>query len=297
MTASRSIANTADDIEIAGVDISPDPDLITYWLTGEIDEERGWGIRDDTFTVFDRLVSWGRPTGSASPTATWRPASTASSSWPRAGVAPTPRHRSRGRSGSWRGAAMSEERVRTRVRTPGGWRGLQEYLVAEHAEAAGRGRRGRGNRRGEAHARGPRGDLGSRGDRHRAFEPRDLDRPHHSMPADARGDRRAPAPVVAVSPLVAGEVVKGPTEIFMHAVGRPSTAAGVASLYEGLIDGWSATPEDPDPPPRASVGDELPHPDGGPGGRRALAERTLEFASTLSSSRIIPGNVRVCLSP
>ena len=49
------IANTGDDIETLGVHVSPDPDLITYWLSGEIDEERGWGIRDDTFTVFERL--------------------------------------------------------------------------------------------------------------------------------------------------------------------------------------------------------------------------------------------------
>ncbi len=55
------VANTADDIEIAGIDVSPDPDLITYWLSGEIDEERGWGIKGDSFTVFDRLVQLGTP--------------------------------------------------------------------------------------------------------------------------------------------------------------------------------------------------------------------------------------------
>src|ERR687895_1406877 len=49
------IANTGDDIEALGVHVSPDPDLITYWLSGEIDEQRGWGIRGDTFTVFERL--------------------------------------------------------------------------------------------------------------------------------------------------------------------------------------------------------------------------------------------------
>ena len=59
----------------------------------------------------------------------------------------------------------------------------------------------------------------------------------------------SPAPVVAVSPYVAGKVVKGPTERFMAAVGRPSTAAGVASLYEGLIDGMVVDAGDPDPPP------------------------------------------------
>ena len=55
------IANTADDIEALGVHVSPDPDLVTYWLSGEIDDERGWGIRDDSFTVFERLDRLGAP--------------------------------------------------------------------------------------------------------------------------------------------------------------------------------------------------------------------------------------------
>ena len=55
------IANTADDTEIHGLHVSPDPDLVTYWLAGEIDEERGWGIRDDTFTVYERLERLGAP--------------------------------------------------------------------------------------------------------------------------------------------------------------------------------------------------------------------------------------------
>ena len=59
----------------------------------------------------------------------------------------------------------------------------------------------------------------------------------------------SPAPVVAVSPYVAGEVVKGPTDRFMQALSRPTTAAGVASLYAGLIDGMVVDEGDPDPPP------------------------------------------------
>ena len=80
------IANTGDDIETLGVHVSPDPDLITYWLSGEIDEERGWGLRDDTFPRFERMAESARPTGSGSPTATSPPASTAASSSPRAGA-------------------------------------------------------------------------------------------------------------------------------------------------------------------------------------------------------------------
>ena len=55
------IANTGDDIEALGVYVSPDPDLCTYWLSDQIDEEQGWGIRDDSFTVFERLKQLGAP--------------------------------------------------------------------------------------------------------------------------------------------------------------------------------------------------------------------------------------------
>ena len=102
-----------------------------------------------------------------------------------------------------------------------------------------------------------------------------------SMPAVREAISAAAAPVVAVSPYVAGQVVKGPTEIFMRAIGRPSTVAGVYSLYEGLLDGMVCDPEDPDPPPRGAPVLSCPTLMQGREGRRALAERTLEFASTL----------------
>jgi hypothetical protein len=70
----------------------------------------------------------------------------------------------------------------------------------------------------------------------------------------------------------------------MQAVGRPSTAAGVASLYEGLIDGMVCDPEDPDPPPEGIRVLKTRTLMEGREGRRALAERTLEFALTLRGS-------------
>src|SRR5213078_2711984 len=48
------IANTGDDVEVYGVHVSPDPDLVTYWLAGRIDE-RGWGIEGDTWKVMEAL--------------------------------------------------------------------------------------------------------------------------------------------------------------------------------------------------------------------------------------------------
>ena len=53
------IANTGDDIAAFGLHVSPDPDLVTYWLAGVIDEERGYGIEGETFDAFERLVQLG----------------------------------------------------------------------------------------------------------------------------------------------------------------------------------------------------------------------------------------------
>ena len=87
----------------------------------------------------------------------------------------------------------------------------------------------------------------------------------------------SPAPVVAVSPYVAGQVVKGPTDRFMQALGRPSTAAGVASLYAGLIDGMVVDEGDPDPPPAEVATLAAVDPDGG---SRAAAPASPASSST-----------------
>jgi LPPG:FO 2-phospho-L-lactate transferase len=81
-------------------------------------------------------------------------------------------------------------------------------------------------------------------------------------------------PVIAVSPFVAGQAVKGPTEKFMAALGKPSTAAAVASLYEGVIQAMVVDADDVRvlSCPTLMEGRE---------GRRELAERVLEFANVL----------------
>jgi LPPG:FO 2-phospho-L-lactate transferase len=276
------IANTADDIEIAGVDVSPDPDLITYWLSGEIDEERGWGIKDDTFTVFDRLVRLGAPDWfrlSDRDLATCLYRKEFLSEGGRRTDAQAQIARALGVTAHV--LPMCEERVRSQVRTAEGWRGLQQYLVAEHADAPVEEVRIEGIT--DAHATreviaaistadaiviGPSNPVISIG-------------PIVSMPELREAMAAAAAPVIAVSPYVAGEVVKGPTDLFMAAIGRPSTAAGVASLYEGLVDGMICDSEDPDPPPERIRVLSAPTLMEGATGRRALAERTLEFASSL----------------
>jgi LPPG:FO 2-phospho-L-lactate transferase len=279
------IANTADDIEIVGLDVSPDPDLITYWLSGEIDEERGWGIKGDSFTTFDRLVrlgapDWFRLSDRDLATCLYRRVFVDD------GGRRTDAQAQIGRALGVRAAVlpMSEERVQTRVRTAAGWRDLQRYLVAEHAEAPVEGVEVEGIADAtptpevlsaiadsEAIVIGPSNPVISNG-------------PILSIGRLREAIEAAEVPVFAVSPYVAGQVVKGPTDAFMRAVGRPSTAAGVASLYEGLIDGMVCDPEDPDPPPegiRVFNTETLME---GREGRRALAERTLEFALTLRTA-------------
>jgi LPPG:FO 2-phospho-L-lactate transferase len=53
------IVNTGDDIELYGLHISPDLDIVSYTLAGLVDEEKGWGIRGDTFRCLEMLRSFG----------------------------------------------------------------------------------------------------------------------------------------------------------------------------------------------------------------------------------------------
>ena len=89
------------------------------------------------------------------------------------------------------------------------------------------------------------------------------------------------APVIAVSPFVAGAVVKGPTAAFMAALGRPATAAGAASLYEGLLSGMIADEGDPDPPPDEPQTLVIPTLMNTIEHRVRVAQATIDFAAAL----------------
>jgi len=276
------IANTADDIETLGVHVSPDPDLVTYWLSGEIDEERGWGLRDDSFTVFDRLTQLGAPS--------WFGLSDrdlAACLYRRQFLAEGGRlsdaqaQIARGLGIEARVLPMCEAPVRTQVQTAAGTRGLQEYLIVDRGEPEVHGVELEGIaeaepskevlealRSAEAIVIGPSNPVISIG-------------PILAVPGMREAIGQVGVPVIAVSPFVAGKVVKGPTERFMRALGRPSTAAGVASLYTGLIDAMIVDEGDPDPPPSeiptlatATLMD-------GAAGRARLARIVLDYATNL----------------
>jgi LPPG:FO 2-phospho-L-lactate transferase len=276
------IANTGDDTEVHGLLVCPDPDLVTYWLAAQVDEERGWGIRDDTFTVHERLEQLGAPGWfslsdrdlatclyrthflAEGGTLTAAQAQIARALGVEASVLP-----------------MTDHRVRTQILTPAGRRGLQEFLILDHGEApiAGvelDGIAGAVPTRevlaaiaaAETIVIGPSNPVISIG-------------PILAVPGMREAIAAASAPVIAVSPLIAGRAVKGPTEAFLAALGRPQTGAGVASLYEGLLDAIVIDPDDPGPPPDAVPVHVCPTLMEGPGGRRALAETVLELAGEL----------------
>ena len=276
------IANTADDVIVHGLHVSPDPDLVTYWLAGEIDEERGWGIAGDSFAAHERLTRLGAPDWfqlsdrdlAACLYRTRFVAEGGTRTDAQAQIA-----RALGATG--RVLPMSEQAVRTGVRTPAGWRGLQEFLIVDAGAAPIEEVRVEGLDAAspteqvlEALAGadliviGPSNPVISIG-------------PILSVPGMRDAVAASPAPVVAVSPFVAGRAVKGPTERFMAAVGRPVSAAGVASLYMPLLDAIVADHRDPDPPPDDVPALSCPTLMQDAAGRRKLAGRVLEFANQL----------------
>ena len=179
---------------------------------------------------------------------------------------------------------MCEAPVRTKVLTDAGARALQEYLIVDRGEPPVRGVELAGIegaeptrealealRLAEAIIIGPSNPVISIG-------------PILAVPGMTEAITGSDAPVVAVSPFVAGEVVKGPTERFMQALGRPSTAAGVASLYAGLIDAMVVDEDDPDPPPAEIPTLAAPTLMEGGAGRVRVARTVLDYAASLSEA-------------
>jgi LPPG:FO 2-phospho-L-lactate transferase len=277
------VANTGDDIEALGVHVSPDPDLVTYWLSGEIDAERGWGIRDDGFVAFQRLAKLGAPdwfTLSDRDLATCLYRRYFMDEGGRQTEAQAQIARALGVQAQV--LPMSDAPVRTKVITAGGRRELQEYLIIDGGQPGVLGVELEGIESAapsaevlealagaEAIVIGPSNPVISIG-------------PILALPGMREAIAAASAPVVAVSPYVAGAVVKGPTNRFMEALGRPCNAAGVASLYAGLIDGIVIDEGDPEPPPSEVPVLVAPTLMASAEDRARLARSVLDFAEELT---------------
>jgi LPPG:FO 2-phospho-L-lactate transferase len=272
------IANTADDVDVYGVHVSPDPDLVTYWLADEIDE-RGFGLRDDSFEVMAALEAAGRP-------AWFRLGDRdlamclVRTEGLRAGLRLTEAHAAvvEAMGVGARVLPMSDQRVSTWVGADGRLLPFQEYMIVagapEPIEAVElRGLEG-ARPTDEALAAlaladaiviGPSNPVISIG-------------PILALPGMREALAGAPAPVVAVSPLVGGRSLKGPTEAFCSFAGIELSAAGVARAYGDLLDGIVADEEVP------GLAGLVEHTlmDGVDGARR-VARKTVEFAGSLAS--------------
>ena len=274
------VANTADDVEIYGAHVSPDPDLVLYWLADRIDE-RGWGLRDDTFHVMDGLRELGVDVwfnlGDRDLAVGLRRRELLA-----AGTRLTEAlEELRGGLGvPARVLPMSDEPVRTRVRFDDRWWPFQEYMIragagepvegvelegVEAARPAPEALQAIGAAR--AIVIGPSNPVISIG-------------PILAVPGMREALGASPAAVVAVSPLVGGAVVKGPTEPFLRWAGLELSADGIAAAYEGVVDGLVA---DERTDRIAVLETDVLMSDAG--SRRRLAEEALRFAEALAAAR------------
>lgn len=293
------IANTGDDIDIYGAHVSPDPDLVSFWLADLIDD-RGWGLRDDTFAVMDALRALGADV--------WFNLGDRDLAWclerrrlQEEGLRPTEALARMNDAIGVRAQVlpMCDERLHTRIRTDAGWRDFQQFMIRDRAEGAVR----------EVvfatpqQARpAPVGSTPATDPAPRPAVPRTTPEVLAAL-TDARAVIVGPsnpvisiwpiltvlddalagiaAPVVCVSPVVGGEIVKGPTAAFLQAYDQPVSAAGAVAFYEtvcpGLLSGIVADEPLPDLPTlqldtMMSDADSRAH----------VAARTLEFALALA---------------
>jgi LPPG:FO 2-phospho-L-lactate transferase len=230
------IANVGDDLEVHGLHVSPDLDTLFYTLAGLGDEERGWGRADETWNARDTIERLGGET------------------WFQLGDRDLGLHLVR-TDALRRGEPLSavteriartvglqlallpatDDRLRTRIRTPAGEFEFQEWFVA----------RGHADRvdqvlyDGAAEARPAPGVL-------EALEAAELIAIAPSNPFVSIGPilavdeiravvERRRERVVAVSPLIGGHAVKGPAEAMFQSLAGGTGAAQVTDCYKGLI--------------------------------------------------------------
>ena len=270
------VANTGDDVEIHGAHVSPDPDLVTFWLADRIDE-RGWGLRDDTFNVMDGLRELGEEVwfnlGDRDLALCLRRARRLAEGARLTEVVDEART---AMGVAARVLPATDDPVRTHVRSDGQWRPFQDFIIRHGG-------------------RGPVEGVEFRGAAEAAPAPEVLDAlsaaraivigPSNpvvsigamlAVPGLQEALVAAPAPVVAVSPIVGGKVLKGPTAAFLEHAGRPLSADGIAEVYTGLIDGLVAD-ERADGVPTLETDVLLDD----AAARRRVAHETLAFAAAL----------------
>ena len=237
------LVNTGDDFEHLGLHISPDIDTLLYTLAGLANTEQGWGLAGETWNTIDALErlggeTWFRLGDRDMATHLWRTRQMAAGNT-LTEVTTTLARRLDLRSHVY---PMCDERVRTVVHSEGESMPFQHYFVRHRCEPAVSGF----SFEGISAARPNRGVL-------RQLQDGAFDRvvicpsnpfvsvdPILQVPGLWLALRDSPAPVVLVSPIVAGMAIKGPAAKMMAELQVPVTALGVAqhycARYPGLLD-------------------------------------------------------------
>ncbi|MBV8923925.1 MAG: 2-phospho-L-lactate transferase [Bradyrhizobium sp.] len=243
------VANTGDDFEHLGLIISPDIDTLTYVLAGIDNPVTGWGRRDETWSFMDSIGALG------------------GEDWFRLGDRDLALHVERSRRlrlgqslsevtsdicrrlgiGA-RIVPMSDDRVRTRLRSEAGWIDFQDYFVRQQCRPVVHELAFDGATSARPHA-----DIVAalRSNEVRAViicpsNPFISIEPILAMSGMRDAIEASGAPVVAVSPIIGGKAVKGPTAKMMRELGLEASAAGVATRYGDLLDGYIVDHADAD---------------------------------------------------
>jgi LPPG:FO 2-phospho-L-lactate transferase len=282
------VVNTGDDLELHGLLVMPDHDTVMYTLAGIANRELGWGIDGETLVAAEMLGRYGEPT------------------WFRLGDRDLATHITRTarlRSGAGLTEVclglqrslgvratilpMSDDPVRTDVRTDDGWLEFQDYFVGRHQEPDVHEVRFRGADQASA-APGVVGALDAAGAI--VIAPSNpivsvgpilaID----EIPAALDRARERGVRIVAVSGIVGGKALKGPADRMLVSLGQDSSALGVARIYAALATDFVLDQVDADLAPsiealglRAHVTDTIMTDDAA---RARLAAECLEIASS-----------------
>ena len=236
------VVNTGDDLERHGLAIWPDHDTVMYTLAGLDDRERGWGLRDETWTTSEQLERLGEDA--------WfrlgdRDLATHIVRTERLNSGTRPTEVARHLQGALRVPAtilpMTDDSVRTEVRGDEGWLEFQEYFVHRHQEPDVHEVRFR-----TIEEARPTADVEEAFDAARTIvvapsNPIVSIGPILALPGirdHIAAARQRGVPVVAVSGIVGGKALKGPADRMLGSLGMESTALGVARIYADLIDGF-----------------------------------------------------------
>ena len=231
------IVNTGDDLLWWGLYVSPDLDSITYMLAGKLSQERGWGVKGDTFYCLQAMGQLGQPI------------------WFHTGDRDVATHifRSKllsdgktlsevtaeiaGRLGiKARILPMSNSRVETRVGTPVGELSFQEYFVERWYQDPVESIRYAGASDAEPAPGVIDAIRGSEAVILAPSNPVSSIAPILAVPGIRDALRESRARIAAVSPIVAGAAVSGPAGILMQAQGFPVSIAGIAEFYHDFLD-------------------------------------------------------------